>query len=69
MCQALYVVKHFTHETAQNGHMRLYKIPEEFQLADLLTKALQVQQFESCLLTLVGCKESLILRRGGETDL
>ena len=41
--------KHFAHEAVQNGHMRLYKIATEFQLADILTKALQVHQFESCL--------------------
>ena len=41
--------KHFAHEAVQNGHMRLYKISTEFQLADILTKALQVHQFESCL--------------------
>ena len=40
---------HFAHEAVQNGHMRLYKIATEFQLADILTKALQVHQFESCL--------------------
>ena len=33
--------KHFAHEAVQNGHMRLYKIPTEYQLADLLTKSLQ----------------------------
>ena len=41
--------KHFAHEAVQNGHMRLYKIATEFQLVDILTKALQVHQFESCL--------------------
>ena len=41
--------KHFAHEAVQNGHMRLYKIATEFQLADILTKALQLHQFESCL--------------------
>ena len=30
--------KHFAHEAVQNGHIRLIKIPTEFQLADLLTK-------------------------------
>ena len=34
--------KHFAHEMVQNGHMRWYKIAMEFQLADLLTQALQV---------------------------
>ncbi len=45
--------KHFAHEAVQNGHMRLYRIPTEYQLADLLTKSLQRSQFErnlSCLL-------------------
>jgi hypothetical protein len=43
------VSKHFAHEAVQNGHMRLYKITTEFQLADILTKALQLHQFELCL--------------------
>jgi hypothetical protein len=49
--------KHFAHEAVQilqNGHMRLYKIPTEYQLADLLTKALQRGQFERCLYSLLG---------------
>jgi hypothetical protein len=37
------------HEAIQNGHMLLYKIATEFQLADIPTKALQLHQFESCL--------------------
>ncbi len=41
--------KHFAHEAVQNGHMRLYKIATEFQLAVILTKALQLHQFELCL--------------------
>jgi hypothetical protein len=40
---------HLAHEAVQNGHMRLYKIATEFQLADIHTKALQLHQFESCL--------------------
>ena len=44
------ILKQFAHEAVQNGHMRLYKmIATEFQLSDILTKALQVHQFESCL--------------------
>jgi hypothetical protein len=39
--------KHFAHEAIKNGQMRLCKIPKEFQLADILTKALQVHQFKS----------------------
>ncbi len=31
--------KHFAHVAVQNGHMRLYQIPTEYQLADLLTKS------------------------------
>jgi hypothetical protein len=46
--------KHFAHEAVQNGYMRLYKIPTEYQLADLLTKALQRWQFERCLFSLLG---------------
>ena len=34
------ILKHFAHEVVQNGHMCLYKIATEFQLADILTKAL-----------------------------
>ena len=48
--------KHFAHEAVQkdqNGHMRLYKIPTEYQLADLLTKSLQRGQFERNLSSLV----------------
>ena len=46
--------KHFAHEAVQNGYMRLYKIPTEYQLADLLTKALQRGQFERCVFSLIG---------------
>ena len=46
--------KHFAHEAVQNGHIRLIKIPTEFQLADLLTKGLHRRQFESCLYSLLG---------------
>ena len=34
--------------------MRLYQIPTEFQLADILTKALQLGPFEKCLYGLLG---------------
>ncbi len=48
------------------------QIPTEFQLVDILTKALQVNQFESCLNGLLedaGCErqrdlDSVILRKG-----
>ncbi len=46
--------KHFAHEAVQNGHMRLYKIPTEFQLADLLTKGLQRGQFDRNLSSPLG---------------
>ena len=46
--------KHFAHEAVQNGHTRLYKIPTEYQLADLLTKGLQLAQFEKSLYSLLG---------------
>jgi hypothetical protein len=46
--------KHFAHEAVQNGHIRLIKIPTEFQLADLLTKGLNRRQFERCLYSLLG---------------
>jgi hypothetical protein len=38
--------QHFVHEAVQNGHIRLYKIVTGFQLAYILTKELQVYQFE-----------------------
>jgi hypothetical protein len=34
--------------------MRLYKIPTEYRLADLLSKALQRGQFKRCLFSLLG---------------
>ena len=41
--------KHFTHIAVRNGYMRSYKILTEVQLVDLLTKALKLHRFESCL--------------------
>ncbi len=46
--------KRFAREAVRNGHMCLYKIPTEYQLADLLTKSLQGGQFERCLFSLLG---------------
>ena len=46
--------KHVAHEAVQNGQMRLYQIPMKFQLADILTKALQLGPFEKCLYSLLG---------------
>ena len=46
--------KHFAHEAVQNGHMCLYQILTEFQLADILTKALQLGPFEKCLYSFLG---------------
>ena len=46
--------QHFAHKPVQNGHIRLIKIPTEFQLADLLTKGLHRRQFESCRYSLLG---------------
>jgi hypothetical protein len=37
--------KHFAHEAVQIGNMRLYNIPTEFPLANLLTNSLQRGQF------------------------
>ena len=45
--------KHFAHEAVQNDHMRLFKIPTEYQLADLLTKGLNLIQFEKGLHSLL----------------
>ncbi len=46
--------KHFAHEAVQNGRVRLYQIPPEYQFADLLTKSLQRCQFEQNLSCLLG---------------
>ncbi len=56
--------KHFAHEAVQNGYMRLYKIPTECQLADLLTKSLQRGQFERCLFSLLGEDPQLTAYKG-----
>lgn len=68
--------KHFAHEAVQNGHMRLYKIPTEYQLADLLTKGLQLAQFEKGLYSLLGedppkadKSKGPRPQKGGETDI
>ena len=34
--------KHFAHEVIQNGEMRLIKVATKYQLADILTKVLQL---------------------------
>ena len=49
---------HFAHEAVQIGHMRVYKILTELQLTELLTKALQQHQFESCLHGLLRMRKS-----------
>jgi hypothetical protein len=41
--------KHFAHEVIQNGHMRLIRVPTEFQLADILTKSLHFPQWQACV--------------------
>jgi hypothetical protein len=41
--------KHFAHEAVQNGHIWLYQISTEHQMADLLTKPLQLGPFERYL--------------------
>jgi hypothetical protein len=46
--------KHFAHEAVQNGHIWLYQISTKHQLADLLTKPLQLGPFERCLYSLLG---------------
>ena len=43
-----------TTRPVHNGHIRLIKIPAEFQLANLLTEGLRRRQFESCLYSLLG---------------
>ena len=46
--------EHSAHEAVHNGHMRSYQIPTEFQLADILTKALHLGPFKRCLYSLLG---------------
>ncbi len=62
--------KHFAHKAVQNGHTRVYKIATEFQLADIITKALQLHQFEPSR-TLEGCGRlrDVDPQEGGETNL
>ncbi len=48
------ICKHFAREAVQNGRMRLYKIPTEYQLADVLTQGLQRGQFERNLSSMLG---------------
>ena len=40
--------KHFAHETIQNRKLRLAKVDTSNQLADILPKPLQLQQFLAC---------------------
>ncbi len=46
--------KHFAHEAVQNSHIWLYQISTEHQLADLLTKQLQLGPLERCLHRFLG---------------
>jgi hypothetical protein len=48
------ISKHFAYEAVQKGHIWLYQISTEHQLADLLTKPLQLGPFERCLYSLLG---------------
>jgi hypothetical protein len=41
--------EYFAHEAAQNGHVRLNKMSNADQLAEVFTKALQDHQFENCV--------------------
>jgi hypothetical protein len=45
--------KHFANEAVQINHIWLYQISTEHQLADLLTKLLQLGLFERCLYSLL----------------
>ena len=51
--------KHFAHEAAQLGHLRLHRVPTTVtdQLADVFAKTLQPKQHAACI--------ARILRRGG----
>ncbi len=40
--------KHFAHEVIRNGEMKLIKVSTTSQLADILTKGLQMPQFLVC---------------------
>ena len=46
--------KHFANEAVKNGHIRLFPIPTEFQLAEVLTKGIHRSRFECCLYSLLG---------------
>jgi hypothetical protein len=46
--------KHLAHEAVQNGHIWLYQVSVEHQLADLLTKQLKLGPFKRCLYSLLG---------------
>jgi hypothetical protein len=64
--------KHFAHEAVQNGHMRLYKIATEFQLASILTEGAAAASVRVVPpRTLGGCVRlrDLDPQKGGETDL
>ncbi len=58
------VRKHLAHQAVKNGHMRLFKIPRESQLADLLTKTLQRRQFERSFSSLLEEDQSGAIGKG-----
>ena len=41
--------KHFAHEAAQIGRLRLKRVPTDDQLADVFTKSLQPAQFATII--------------------
>ena len=41
--------KHFAHEAIQNRHMRIIKVGTDYQMADILTKALPFPAFMRCV--------------------
>ena len=46
--------KHIAHEVIQNGEMRLVRVPNALQLADILTKGLHLPQVQTCVDGLLG---------------
>ncbi len=43
------IQKHFAHEVIQNGEMLLVYVPMASQLADIFTKGLHYQQWQTCV--------------------
>ncbi len=60
--------KHFTHKVIQNGEMLLVQVPTASQLADIFTKGLHYQQWQTCVEGILGktfkqCKGTSSLKK------